>query len=1018
MARRNRKRSSPAPQQNGELVRYQRPSMQAQTLEQLKQMGIEVRPMQKPDGKRDSGQPVPQIVTFAGFAGQLGKVYRNPDEAWRDSRENARHMRKDPAIMECLDARQLSVALFPWHLDTGGDKSDTARELASSMTAILRKVPRFTEYRRSMQDAIWYGRQGMQHNIGDARLKGRRIRTLVADRQDPAWSPINGDKLAFPYDRQGLGIRVGWAWEGHGESRNYANYKQSDPQGKEMDHFWDARAQRYRRIEIVSEYGRVYWLDEDEEQRVSVHKHFIEDADFETPLQAGRVHGVGIRDRIYWTWFVKQSTAALLMEYLERSALGFEIWTYPMNNKDALTALQAAAETRSGFGKNIVFVPVIPGQEGLMDFQHQEIQMSGMELFNSLIHEYYEWQIKRLILGQVQSTEPVGGGLGTAGLSDLQGKSLRSILLYDSTNLEETITGGLLAMLRRENRHVLPLNSDGIELYFRIDAAADSSKEIMESIERAYNMGAPIRTESIYQAAGLEKPTDDDEVVAAQGAPKTLQEHREQVQGSGPLGPQAGPEQAGEGGQPASGQPGQDEENPEENSPENVQPTSGGPDRATMQYSLRGEISRAVRATDPNPTEAQRKSGNYRKGRFMLHGMPVSIETSKGVRRRPQWPPMGAHYGYIRGTESEADQDHIDVFIGPDPESEIAFVVDQVKADGTTFDEHKVLLGFHTREEALKAYRRSYTKDWIVGPVTAMTVDQLKAWIAGGVTHKPVAEQVSRYKSNGWVTMGAHGDPPKGGARVYLEDGKITKGPKALAGKKASQVSKKKPDRFDDLEDVDPYKPPPESKAGKRKNRVVVNYDALFAQETANAAKRLKVDKRKLRDAVQELWQEEQDRVNAREQAKVELRSKFEPAELAAIRKRYDDGGDFTKQYNWDLFTRAWVNEHPDDPEMRKFASDPESTEAQQALWDMLNERRVLPTPKHDPDLVNRAAQDLKQREKADKRRAQERTQEDDNWDSFNDPDHQDFLAARKGQPSAEAVPFRRRGPVQRGPQP
>ena len=38
---------------------------------------------------------------------------------------------------------------------------------------------------------------------------------------------------------------------------------------------------------------------------------------------------------------------------------------------------------------------------------------------------------------------------------------------------------------------------------------------------------------------------------------------------------------------------------------------------------------------------------------------------------------MYHHYGYIKMTESEADGDHIDVFIGPNPASTVVFVIDQ-----------------------------------------------------------------------------------------------------------------------------------------------------------------------------------------------------------------------------------------------------------------------------------------------------------------------------------------------------
>ena len=77
-----------------------------------------------------------------------------------------------------------------------------------------------------------------------------------------------------------------------------------------------------------------------------------------------------------------------------------------------------------------------------------------------------------------------------------------------------------------------------------------------------------------------------------------------------------------------------------------------------------------------------------------LQGLDISIETPKGKRRRPEWPPMAADYGYIKGTVGK-DGDHSDVFVGPKQNSERDTVIDQAIKDGG-FDEHKIML--HNRD--------------------------------------------------------------------------------------------------------------------------------------------------------------------------------------------------------------------------------------------------------------------------------------------------------------------------------
>ncbi|MEX2964740.1 LPD1 domain-containing protein, partial [Microbulbifer sp. TYP-18] len=146
----------------------------------------------------------------------------------------------------------------------------------------------------------------------------------------------------------------------------------------------------------------------------------------------------------------------------------------------------------------------------------------------------------------------------------------------------------------------------------------------------------------------------------------------------------------------------------------------------------------------PEPTEAQKEAGNYKVGKLKLHGLELSIENPRGSIRSGTSPDgkrwqntLPHHYGYIRKTEG-ADGDHVDVFVGPDVDSERVFVVDQVNRDGS-FDEHKVLLGFSDKAKAIAGYKGAYDKGWKVGPVTAMELTGFKDWLKGD-TSRPVSQ--------------------------------------------------------------------------------------------------------------------------------------------------------------------------------------------------------------------------------------------------------------------------------------
>jgi len=149
------------------------------------------------------------------------------------------------------------------------------------------------------------------------------------------------------------------------------------------------------------------------------------------------------------------------------------------------------------------------------------------------------------------------------------------------------------------------------------------------------------------------------------------------------------------------------------------------------------------------PTPAQAKANNYKCGHLQLHGHRITIETAKGQVRSgvsedgKKWSQtMQHHYGYFKGTESEADGDHIDCFVGDHPESELVFVVDQVNPKTGKFDEHKCMLGFLSEAAAREGYLANYEKGWKgLGDITPLTMPQFDAWAYAGNTKQPIAGQ-------------------------------------------------------------------------------------------------------------------------------------------------------------------------------------------------------------------------------------------------------------------------------------
>lgn len=151
-------------------------------------------------------------------------------------------------------------------------------------------------------------------------------------------------------------------------------------------------------------------------------------------------------------------------------------------------------------------------------------------------------------------------------------------------------------------------------------------------------------------------------------------------------------------------------------------------------------LKSAIAETETEPTEAQKKAGNYKKGHLSFGGYDYTVETPKGVTRsgkdeqgKPWSVTMHDTYGYILG-KIGVDGDHIDMFINDAADLDTfdgnVYVVDQVNPETGEFDEHKVMYGYPSEEAATEAYLANYSKGWKgLGKVTSVTKATFDKWL-------------------------------------------------------------------------------------------------------------------------------------------------------------------------------------------------------------------------------------------------------------------------------------------------
>lgn len=449
---------------------------------------------------------LPHVMTIQGLVSNISKVYRMSDEALKHSLEDARFMELDVGIQECLHARWRSTALLNWHLEPDDPTAQEQVDLCDELTRVLNKCPRFMQVREYLQRATWYGRSAVSFRYGWERF-GNRM--LVAPLQ---WKPVHGDKLVFrlddgrfDVDPNQVGIRVG---------QTYLNSQRISAQ-------WDIEQ---------TDRGLAYFLSASERRLLAIHKHMIEDGAYEEPEDAGRIHGVGIRSQIYWEWFQKQETLRWLMEYLERSAFGIELWYYPSGNPAAKKKVEEAAKGRVNNFRNIVFVPRPTDAAGNADqgfgVEHIETGMAGVSPIMDMLNNYFGHRIKRLILGQTLTSESEGGGLGSDGIARVHLGTFKDIIRYDATNLEETITDDIVRPLKEWNyKHAAHFN-----VRFVIETEEIQADEKLEQAMLLWQMGVRLSERELLETIGMTAPGPEDRVICNPQIEQALQQMEAQEQ--------------------------------------------------------------------------------------------------------------------------------------------------------------------------------------------------------------------------------------------------------------------------------------------------------------------------------------------------------------------------------------------------------------------------------------------------------------------------------------------------------
>jgi hypothetical protein len=156
------------------------------------------------------------------------------------------------------------------------------------------------------------------------------------------------------------------------------------------------------------------------------------------------------------------------------------------------------------------------------------------------------------------------------------------------------------------------------------------------------------------------------------------------------------------------------------------------------------------------PTPAQAEAGNYPKAHVNYQGFDVAVETPRGGVRSgvgPDGEPwsveMPVSYGYIKKTKG-TDGEQLDAYLGPNPQARQVYLIDQVHAGTSQFDEAKAMLGFDSEEQARAAYEGAFSDGRgaeRIGTMTPMSVEEFQQFVdrsSSRAVRAPAAEIARR----------------------------------------------------------------------------------------------------------------------------------------------------------------------------------------------------------------------------------------------------------------------------------
>lgn len=443
----------------------------------FQQPGMPLRDSNQNNMEAEDGFLFPHYRTFAAVWNGLNQTYRSYfDEALKHSTTNALAMRRDTYTESLLQERWLPICHLPWRIKSEDEKNPIQQLVTAGLTRIMKRIRGWVLYRYALQEAEWYGRFGVQMQYGPVQING--MWQLGVSTHEP----VNGDKIQFGWDRVPR-IMIASSEEKY--------FREKGATVVNID----------RAPAVVLDNPK--WRE-----RFCIHKHIPTDSDFFEGDKGGQIHGRGIRDMIYWLWWMRSEMLGWAINHVKKLSIG-GILIFPYDEANPKSKLAAENAAKDAGDRYALSMPIKQGQTKLSyEPIYLPLNSAGVNLLSDMVDGYIDRRIERLIVGQSMSSGGGGkGGLEGDGRAQFAKETKYQIVKFGAANSDDTITYDLLHVLKRWNYPWA-----GFHVWFESDVRDPSEdRQKLEGFERLYKMKIPFKSDDARVAAGAQKPELGDE---------------------------------------------------------------------------------------------------------------------------------------------------------------------------------------------------------------------------------------------------------------------------------------------------------------------------------------------------------------------------------------------------------------------------------------------------------------------------------------------------------------------------